>query len=75
MLHEIIHRSKAGTLNNSFNVGPNGMGMGDAGSEKSIEMQIPPDKCGLIIGKGGETIKMVSDYQKLTPFLNNNFFI
>jgi len=59
MLHEIIHRSKAGTLNNSFNVGPNGMGMGDAGSEKSIEMQIPPDKCGLIIGKGGETIKML----------------
>lgn len=58
MLHEIIHRSKNGTLNNNFNLNP-GMGMGDGGSEKSMEMQIPADKCGLIIGKGGETIKML----------------
>jgi len=63
MLHEIIHRSKTGTLNNNFNLnsglGGGGGGMGDNGSEKSLEMQIPPDKCGLIIGKGGETIKML----------------
>jgi len=36
-----------------------GGGIGDNGTEKTIEMQIPPDKCGLIIGKGGETIKML----------------
>jgi len=39
-----------------------GGGIGDNGTEKTIEMQIPPDKCGLIIGKGGETIKMVRVY-------------
>uniref|UniRef100_H2YJL0 K Homology domain-containing protein n=1 Tax=Ciona savignyi TaxID=51511 RepID=H2YJL0_CIOSA len=38
--------------------GGNMGGMGD-GVEKSIEIAVPPDKCGLIIGKGGETIKML----------------
>lgn len=53
MLSEIVARSKAGTLtNNAYNVV-------DSGVEKSIEIPIPADKCGLIIGKGGETIKML----------------
>ena len=65
MLNEIISRSQAGTLGSNFNFGSSGLigsgmgGMGD-GAEKSVEISIPPDKCGLIIGKGGETIKMVS---------------
>ena len=58
MLHEIISRSKAGgeipgTVGNGIGA------MGDGPNEKNVEMQIPADKCGLIIGKGGETIKMV----------------
>jgi len=58
MLHEIISRSKAGG-GISGTVG-NGIGaMGDGPNEKNVEMQIPADKCGLIIGKGGETIKML----------------
>ena len=29
----------------------------------TTELQIPPDKCGLIIGKGGNTLKqMMQDY-------------
>ena len=66
MLNEIISRSQAGTLGSNFNLGSSGLiaggmgGMGD-GAEKSLEISIPPDKCGLIIGKGGETIKMVSN--------------
>ena len=56
MLSEIVARSKAGTLtNNAYNVV-------DSGVEKSIEIPIPADKCGLIIGKGGETIKMVGTW-------------
>ena len=68
MLNEIISRSQAGTLGSNFHLGSSGLigpgiggGMGD-GSEKSVEISIPPDKCGLIIGKGGETIKTVSCY-------------
>ena len=53
MLSEIVARSKAGTLTN------NNYSVVDPGVEKSIEIPIPADKCGLIIGKGGETIKMV----------------
>ena len=61
MLNEIVSRSQAGNLNN-LNVGAAGIpggGMGE-GTETSVVISIPPDKCGLIIGKGGETIKMVS---------------
>ena len=70
MLNEIISRSQAGTLGSNFNLGSSGLigpgmgggggGMGD-GVEKSVEVPIPPDKCGLIIGKGGETIKTVNN--------------
>ena len=35
------------------------VGQWNNGTEKAIEMQIPPDKCGLIIRKGDETIKML----------------
>ena len=74
MLNEIISRSQAGTLGNNFNFtggsvigggggggapGPGGQGGMGEGQEKSVVLTIPPDKCGLIIGKGGETIKMV----------------
>jgi len=60
MLNEIVTRSRAGTLGSNFNLATGGLGgMGDV-PEKSIEINIPPDKCGLIIGKGGETIKMVN---------------
>nr|BAE06463.1 Ci-FUSE [Ciona intestinalis] len=60
MLNEIISRSQAGTLGSNFNLSQGGLGgMGDGGMEKSIEIAVPPDKCGLIIGKGGETIKML----------------
>ncbi|XP_078489103.1 far upstream element-binding protein isoform X4 [Ciona intestinalis] len=60
MLNEIISRSQAGTLGSNFSLSQGGLGgMGDGGMEKSIEIAVPPDKCGLIIGKGGETIKML----------------
>nr|CAB3247376.1 far upstream element-binding protein [Phallusia mammillata] len=59
MLNEIVSRSQAGTLGNNFNLASGGLqGMGD-GMDKSVTIDIPPDKCGLIIGKGGETIKML----------------
>jgi len=75
MLMEIITRSQTGGGPGGMGppmgpgpgmpgpgMGPPGMhgdgGMGEGG-EKSIVLSIPPDKCGLIIGKGGETIKMV----------------
>ena len=66
MLNEIIVRSQDGGQGN-FNAAPGGGantggGMGDGG-EKSVVLSIPPDKCGLIIGKGGETIKMVNRQQ------------
>lgn len=58
MLNEIVNRSQAGTLGSNFNLAAGGLNMGE-GMEKSVTIDIPPDKCGLIIGKGGETIKMV----------------
>ena len=74
MLTEIVTRSQSGggpgmgpPMGGGPGAGiPAGMGppgmQGDgmvAPGEKSIVLSIPPDKCGLIIGKGGETIKMV----------------
>ena len=77
MLTEIIARSQAGGgggTGSGPNIGPPmgppmggpagipAGGMGEGG-EKNIVLSIPPDKCGLIIGKGGETIKMVCTFE------------
>jgi len=69
MLDEIVARSKAsGMTNGSIQPGFNGMGgMGDGQQpsgpsgqgEETVEMSIPAERCGLVIGKGGETIKML----------------
>ena len=74
MLDEIVARSKAsGMTNGSIQPGFNGMGgMGDGQQpsgqgqgEETVEMSIPAERCGLVIGKGGETIKMVINCIKI----------
>ena len=69
MLDEIVARSKAngmtnGSIQPSFAGGMGGMGDGQQApqqGEETIEMSIPAERCGLVIGKGGETIKMVGN--------------
>ncbi|XP_076822397.1 far upstream element-binding protein 1-like isoform X3 [Clavelina lepadiformis] len=64
MLNEIISRSQAGTLGSNFNLNSNNPITGDSmatSMEKSVEISIPSDKCGLIIGKKGETIKALQE--------------
>lgn len=49
--------------------GGGGMGNGGGGGQTVVEMMVPGNKVGLVIGKGGETIKQLqvrkSLYQKL----------
>lgn len=65
MLDEIVARSKAngmtsGSIQPGFgNMGGMGDGQQQGLGEETVELQIPPERCGLVIGKGGETIKMV----------------
>lgn len=53
-----------------------GMGMGDGrmsmGDEKTLDMMVPGNKVGLIIGKGGETIRSLQDRAgvKMTIYQN-----
>jgi len=65
MLDEIVARSKAngmtsGSIQPGFgNMGGMGDGQQQGLGEETVELQIPPERCGLVIGKGGETIKML----------------
>ena len=38
-----------------------GLGLGGSGKMITVEMMIPGTKCGLVIGKGGETIKQLQE--------------
>ena len=55
IMDDIVSRGR--TADSGGGINPYSMG-GPSG--KSIEMMIPSAKCGLVIGKGGETIKRVS---------------
>lgn len=39
--------------------GGGGGGMGNGGGQTVVEMMVPGNKVGLVIGKGGETIKQL----------------
>lgn len=39
--------------------GGGGMGNGGGGGQTVVEMMVPGNKVGLVIGKGGETIKQL----------------
>lgn len=70
MINEVVNRA-ANRGNQSMNGGGNGMpsfgnnagGMGGRSGQQQVthEMLIPGPKCGLIIGKGGETIKALQE--------------
>ena len=58
-LQSIIGRANMGqSMGMGDHMGGMGMGMGDM-QQGGIEMLIPGNKVGLIIGKGGETIKQL----------------
>lgn len=46
---------------NIFYIGLGGGGGGGPGGRNSIEIMLPGPKVGLIIGKGGETIKQLQE--------------
>jgi len=56
LIQEIISRSRTEQGNGGL---PSSMGGGapTSGSEITTDIQIQPNRCGLIVGKGGETIK------------------
>ncbi|CAB3403543.1 unnamed protein product [Caenorhabditis bovis] len=51
MINDIIHRNQVSSLKTG-----NGYG-----NEQTIEIEIPAEKCGLIIGKAGETIRTLQE--------------
>jgi far upstream element-binding protein len=56
MMDDIVSRGK---LADSSSMGPNSYAMGGPNG-KAAEIMLPSAKCGLIIGKGGETIRRIS---------------
>lgn len=46
--------------------GGGGMGNGGGGGQTVVEMMVPGNKVGLVIGKGGETIKQLQVRKSLS---------
>ncbi|CAG0883781.1 unnamed protein product [Cyprideis torosa] len=60
LIMDIINARNAGQQMNS-SAGAPGMGVPGAGPPGNIEMIVPATKVGLVIGKGGETIKQLQE--------------
>lgn len=56
MIFDVLERNRAGNNSGGFH-GGNGGHQNGAGGTITTELKIPGPKCGLIIGKNGETIK------------------
>nr|XP_039269797.1 far upstream element-binding protein 1-like isoform X1 [Styela clava]XP_039269799.1 far upstream element-binding protein 1-like isoform X1 [Styela clava] len=52
-LQDVVNKASMGGPNNVAGIEE----MSGGGAQTVVQLMIPPDKCGLIIGKGGETIK------------------
>ncbi|CAI2347857.1 unnamed protein product [Caenorhabditis sp. 36 PRJEB53466] len=60
MISQVIARNQVGGPG-----GPQGPPLQPLGGEITEEMLIPADKCGLVIGKGGETIRTIQEQSGL----------
>lgn len=58
IIDDIVARGRAAAEGGSYGLGAYSMG---GGGVKTIDVWLPSAKCGLVIGKGGENIKRVSE--------------
>ncbi|CAL8320081.1 unnamed protein product [Lota lota] len=66
LIHELVHTAQerdgfSGLMSRRGRSGDGGGGAGPASDLQEITYAVPADKCGLVIGKGGETIKNIKE--------------